>query len=64
MKIGDKVRILVWQNTTGEYVLGLNKGDYVYGVIHQIINDRIYVKFDHGRIYPCSTKELEFFYYT
>jgi hypothetical protein len=36
MKIGDKVRTLVWQNTTGDYVLGLNKGDYVYGVIHQI----------------------------
>ena len=36
MKIGYKVRTLVWLNTTGEYVLGLNKGDYVYGVIHQI----------------------------
>jgi hypothetical protein len=59
MKIGYKVRTLVWLNTTGEYVLGLNKGDYVYGVIHQIINDRIYVKFDHGSILPCFTKDIE-----
>jgi hypothetical protein len=46
----------------------LNEKEYLTGIIHQIINqkcldgsifEKIYVKFDDGRILPCIREELK-----
>jgi predicted nucleic-acid-binding protein len=61
MKIGDKIKTTAWLEF-------LNENDYLEGKVHQIINqncldgsifEKIYVKFDDGRILPCIREELE-----
>lgn len=61
MKPQDRIRTTAWLNAMSE-------NDYLYGNINQIIKEKcfddsifekIYIKFDDGRVLPCIREELE-----
>ena len=61
MNIGNRIKTMAWLDI-------LNEKEYLTGIIHQIINqkcldgsifEKIYVKFDDGRILPCIREELK-----
>lgn len=61
MKIGDRIKTTAWLDV-------MNDNDYLYGEIKSIndipcfdgsIFEKIYVRFDDGRILPCIREELE-----